>query len=155
MNFASTQKAKILLELSQKKEKQAEEKAIQKAIQNAIAIKEEQKKQTEQKLSLGYLLLAKQIYSNLSDEEKYNIMEEIRSNAVRLARSLPFDGVKRLQSLHGPPVPGPADLSINPENSDISRLLKTAKLLIYSKVVPNGTTRTIIFYKISKKTKMK
>ena len=156
MNFASTQKAKILLELSKKKEKRAEEKASQ----NAIAIKEEQKKQTEQKLSLGYFLLAKQIYSNLSDEEKSNIMEEIRSTLPPL-RPLPADADKRLQpSLRTLP-PGPADLSINPGNSDISRLLKTAKLLFYSdshQVAPNGTRRrgislagrTIIFYIIDK-----
>ena len=165
MNFASTQKAKILLELSKKREKRAEEKraeekAIQNASQNVIAIQEEQT--TEQKLALGYLLLAKQIYSNLSDEEKSNIMEEIRSNAVRVSRSLPFDGPKRLAAFHGPPMPGPADLRINPENSDISRLLKTAKLLFYSdsqQVAPNGTIirgisrlagRTIIFYIIDK-----
>jgi hypothetical protein len=151
MNFASTQKAKILLELSKKREKIAEEKASQNAIQKAIAIKEEQKKQTEQRLSLGYFLLAKQIYSNLSDEEKSNIMEEIRSTQPPGKRV----------GLHGPPMPGPADLSINPENSDISRLLKTAKLLFYSnshQVAPNGTRRrgfnlarrTIIFYIIDK-----
>ena len=170
MNFASTQKAKILLELNKKKEKRAEEKraekkasqkASQNAIQKAIAIKEEQKKQTEQKLSFGYFLLAKQIYSNLSDEEKSNIMEEIRSTLPPL-RPLPADADKRLQpSLRTLP-PGPADLSINPGNSDISRLLKTAKLFFYSdshQVAPNGTRRsgisrlaggTIIFYIIDK-----
>ena len=155
MNFASTQKAKILLELSKKKEKRAEEKASQ----NAIAIKEEQKKQTEQKLSLGYFLLAKQIYSNLSDEEKSNIMEEIRSTHIEEIRST--QPLKKLVGLHGPPMPGPADLRVNPDNSDISRLLKTAKLLFYSdshQVAPNGTRRrgislagrTIIFYIIDK-----